>query len=168
MKDKRYANRGKKLEKLIDEANDHYRNLGLADIRKVPTPFKPLKLKGNLVTGHFMKPDWVDYVGVYRGNAVCIEAKQTAGKSLPLANIHDQQFDFMESWYKNGAQVFLLVYFSESEDFYLLPYFNLKEAKQRMVEGGRKSIAIDEFELWAYKVTPGAGVKLNYLDFLGI
>lgn len=164
-KDKRYANRGKELEKIIDDTNEVYRENGIADIRKVPTPFKPLRLKGALVTGHFMTPDWVDYVGVYNGRAVCIEAKQTKGKSFPLKNIHEQQLSFLESWYKNGAHTYLLVNFSDLDEYYLLPYFNLKEAIEREKEGGRKSISIDEMRLWAHRITKGAEYPLNYLEF---
>lgn len=166
MKDKRYANRGKQLEQLIDRTNDAYRKNGIADIRKVPTPFKPLRLKGGLVTGHFMKPDWVDYVGVYNGKAICLEAKQTKGKSLPLANIHQQQLDFMESWYKNGSEVFLIVSFTDYDKYYLLPFFNLKEAVNRQLEGGRKSISLNEMQSWAYEIQLASEYKLNYLEFI--
>ncbi|MER2171813.1 MAG: hypothetical protein ABS938_14420 [Psychrobacillus psychrodurans] len=38
-KNRSYANRGAFLERIIDMANNKYRNAGVADIRKVPTPF---------------------------------------------------------------------------------------------------------------------------------
>lgn len=47
-----HANRGAKLEMLVEMTNNQYRNAWLADIRKVPTPVKILKTEGNKVSGH--------------------------------------------------------------------------------------------------------------------
>jgi len=45
------ANRGATFERLVDMANTKYRNAGVADIRKVPTPVQITKSKGRLVEG---------------------------------------------------------------------------------------------------------------------
>lgn len=42
-----HANRGAKLEMLVEMTNNQYRNAWLADIRKVPVPVKILKAEGN-------------------------------------------------------------------------------------------------------------------------
>lgn len=46
-----HANRGKFLERVIDMANTKYRNAGLADIRKIPTPIQVTKDKGQRSAG---------------------------------------------------------------------------------------------------------------------
>ena len=56
-----HANRGLKLEMLVEMTNNQYRNAWLADIRKVPTPVKILKTEGNKVSGHLDTETWVDY-----------------------------------------------------------------------------------------------------------
>lgn len=50
-----HANRGAQLERLVDMTNNQYRNKGVADIRKVPTPVKITGHQGNKVTGHTQK-----------------------------------------------------------------------------------------------------------------
>lgn len=159
-----HANRGAFLEHIIDMANNKYRNAGIADIRKVPTPFKPLKTTGNKVTGHFEKPTWVDYSGVYNGKAIIFDAKQTALKNFPLDNLSYHQYDLLESWSLKGAVAFLVVYFSKYDKYYYLPFATLKCAHERANAGGRKSIAYKEFETMAQEVKSKDGYTLHYLD----
>lgn len=78
-----HANRGKFLERVIDMANTKYRNAGLADIRKIPTPVQITKDKGSQVEGRKEKPEWVDYAGVCNGRAVVFDAKEGQKFSAP-------------------------------------------------------------------------------------
>lgn len=159
-----HANRGKFLENVIDLANNKYRNAGVADIRKVPTPFKPLKTTGNKVTGHFEKPTWVDYSGIYDGKAIIFDAKQTSKTNFPLDNISAHQYDLLESWHQKGARAFLVIYFSSHDKYFMLPFKTLKWAWERAETGGRKSIAFKEFEAMAHEVKSKDGYTLHYLE----
>lgn len=163
-KNRSHAHRGAFLERIIDMANNKYRNAGVADIRKVPTPFKPLKTTAGKVTGHFEKPTWVDYSGVYDGRAIIFDAKQTASTNFPLANISLHQFELLKSWSRNGARAFLVVYFSAYDKYYLLPFESLERAWERAETGGRKSIAFKEFETMAIEVKSKDGYTLHYLE----
>ena len=71
-----HANRGKVFENLIDGTNNQYRNNNFADVRKVPTPVKISEVKGKDVEGKFGSATWVDYSGVYKGQAILFDAKE--------------------------------------------------------------------------------------------
>lgn len=159
-----YANRGAFLERIIDMANNKYRNAGVADIRKVPTPFKSLKTDKGKVTGHFEKPTWVDYSGIYQGKAIIFDAKETGKTNFPLDNISLHQYDLLKSWSEKGARAFLLVYFSQHDKYFVLQFDDLKLAWERAEIGGRKSIAYKEFLGWGYEVKSKDGYTLHYLE----
>ncbi|WP_042472853.1 Holliday junction resolvase RecU [Bacillus ndiopicus] len=158
-----HANRGRHLERLIDMSNTKYRNAGLADIRKIPTPVQITKSIGSRIEGRKEKAEWVDYAGICNGQAVVFDAKETKGKSFPLANLHDHQYELLQSWYDKGALVFLLVYFSDVNKFYRLPFTPIQETWQAAKVGGRKSIPLATFERQADEVQSADGYALHYL-----
>ena len=163
MTKKSYANRGKSLEDLIDKTNNTYKKLGIADVRKVPTPFKVLGRAGTLSKGFFQSGEWVDYVGISGGYTLVFDAKQTQQKSFPLANLHEHQYELLESWYEHGAKSFLIVHFATEDLYYYLPFEELKWAYDRMNEGGRKSIALKEFQERGIEIKKESKI-LDYLS----
>lgn len=167
-KNKSYANRGATFERLIDIANTKYRNVGLADIRKVPTPVQITKSKGRLVEGRKETAEWVDYAGVYKGQAVAFDAKETSGTSFPLKNLSQHQYRLLESWHKKGAIVFLLVSMRKYDEIYLLPFKVLQTALEVAKNGGRKSIAFATFQSECIEVKSKDGYTLHYLDALEV
>lgn len=162
-----YANRGKLLENIIDQTNKQYMIDGVADVRKVPTPVKIISNKNGRVSGHVEKPTWVDYSGIFNGRAIIFDAKQTAQKSLPLANIHRQQYELLKSWHEKGARSFLVVNFSEYDKYYYLDFEVLRWAFERAESGGKKSISLKEFEDCALELKEEGHYKLNYLKWMG-
>lgn len=160
-----HANRGKYLERLIDLSNTKYRNAGLADVRKIPTPVQITKSIGNRVEGRKEKAEWVDYAGICHGRAVVFDAKETKGKNFPLANLHTHQYELLKSWYEKGAIVFLLLHFTEVGKFYRLAFPPLQAAWEAAQTGGRKSIPLATFETNAVEVTASKdGYALHYLQ----
>lgn len=157
-----HANRGMGLESKIDKVNEQYKYYGIADVRKIPTPIKITKHRGGMITGFTMKGEWVDYVGVTFGTIIVFDAKETSLKNLPLANIHDHQYELLESWYQYGADSFLVVYFKEENKYFKLPFVELEKAWNRMLNGGRKSIPLKEFYEYAEEIPMVKG----YLDYL--
>ena len=167
-----HANRGAKLEMLVDMTHNQLRNAGVADIRKIPTPVQITSANGNRVTGRLEKATWVDYSGVYKGRAIIFDAKETTIKNLPLANIAQHQYDLLCSWHKQGAHAFLLVAFWLKEknepEVYMLPFTYLEQAWQIKTAGGRKSIPLAFFQESCQRVTSGSGFVLNYLPALEV
>lgn len=159
-----YANRGKGLEDLIDRTNEMYTYLGLADVKKVPTPMKITKRSGGMITGFVMNGEWVDYVGITHGYVILFDAKETSLKNLPLSNIHLHQYELLSKWHMYGARAFLVVKFVKENRYFYLPYCELEKFWNRMLKGGRKSIALSEFEEVATEIKLESG----FLDYLGI
>ncbi|GAB0168187.1 hypothetical protein LSPCS325_16240 [Lysinibacillus sp. CTST325] len=121
------------------------------------------KDKGQQVEGRKEKPEWVEYAGVCNGRAVVFDAKETAGKSFPLKNLHEHQYELLHSWYEKGAISFLLVYFNELDKYYRLPFPTLQAAWVGAKRGERKSIPLATFEENANEVTSMDGYTLHYL-----
>lgn len=167
MKNRKKANLGKKLELLIDITNIMYREEGLADVVKVPTPVRIMSVSGSIVRGVKQHGYIVDYIGVVKGHAIAFDAKETKGKSFPLKNLHEHQYNMMKSWNDNGSTTFLIVNFTELNEYYLLPFVILEECWNNAKEGGRgtKSIPLKTFQEKC-KMIKKHGSYLDYLEEL--
>ncbi|EGQ21096.1 recombination protein U [Sporosarcina newyorkensis 2681] len=162
-----HANRGAVLERLIDMTNQQYRNKGVADIRKIPTPVQIQSNNKGRVTGYTQKGEWVDYSGVFDGRAIIFDAKETSNKtSFPLNNISAHQFDLLKSWHQKGAQSFLLVSFTKLDEIYLLPFKLLETYWEDAQKGGRKSIPHPFFFMQCELVKSDRGYVLDYLGVM--
>lgn len=163
-----HANRGAVLERLVDMTNTQYRNKGIADIRKIPTPVQIQSNVGGKVKGYTMKPEWVDYSGVHDGRAIVFDAKETANRtSFPLNNISEHQYQLLKSWHQKGARSFLLVLFSKLDEVYLLPFALLETYWEDALKGGRKSIPHSAFVEKCDLVKSEKGYVLHYLNHVG-
>jgi len=163
-----YAKRGATFEHLIDMANIKYRNAGVSDIRKVPTPVQITKSKGRIIEGRKETAEWVDYAGVYKGRAIAFDAKETSATSFPLQNLSEHQYKLLNSWHKKDAIVFLLVSMRKHDKIYLLPFEVLQTAWEGAQNGGRKSIAWETFKNECIEVKSKDGYTLHYLDALEV
>src|SRR5690625_5967824 len=99
-----FANRGMTLEEDINITNKYYLETNLAIVHKKPTPIQivnvnyPKRSAAVITEAYFQAKSTTDYNGIYRGKDVDFEAKETKNKTLfPLANIHDHQFQHMQS-----------------------------------------------------------------------
>lgn len=160
-----HANRGAVLERLIDMTNKQYRNKGVADIRKIPTPVQITGNNKGRISGFVTKGEWVDYVGVHDGKTIVFDAKETAIRtSFPLDNISEHQFDLLKSWHDKGARAFVLVSFTKlGGETYLLPFSLLEAYWKGYLGDGRKSIPYNEFLMNCDLVKSENGYVLHYL-----
>ena len=162
--------RGSAFEELVSLTNQLYRQHGLALIQKIPTPITPIEVdnqKHTITKAYFEAKSTVDYIGVAQGIPICFDAKETQYKSLPLKNIHPHQVDFMESFIKQEGIAFLLVNFKTFSETYFLPWDQFKKCYSRSKEGGRKSIAYDEFDP-VYSVGNSDGFPVHYLEAINV
>lgn len=153
------------LEKMINMTNIRYRNKGVADIRKIPTPIQITGSKGNLVTGRKEKGELCDYIGVVGGRAIAFEAKEAATHSFPLANIQDHQYEFLKSWHNNGAVTFLIIYMKKWDKTYFVSFEVLSDAWNESKQGGRKSIPYEVLEECPI-IESRNGYVLDYIKIL--
>ena len=160
--------RGSTLEELINRTNEKYLENGLALIQKIPTPITPIKIdkeKRHITLAYFEQKSTVDYIGVVQGIPICFDAKECAGQTFSLQNIHEHQVDFMRNFEKQGGIAFFLIYYTTSNIFYYLPYEMLKFFWDRAKNGGRKSFRFDELNP-DYILPSKRGALVPYLDIL--
>lgn len=164
-----HANRGKVFENLIDGTNNQYRNNNFADIRKVPSPVKILEVAGNKVKGKLESATWVDYSGIYEGQAIVFDAKETKQTRFPLSNLTKGQYELLRSWHLKGAKAFLLICFwikGENEpEIYYLKFEQLEAAWIAQSNGGDKSIPLQFFRDHCAKIKSGI-YTVHYLEAL--
>ena len=116
-----HANRGMKLEKLINDANTFYQKEGVAVITKIPTEFIPIRRGGSVVSAKVAHKSVCDYIGVFEGIPVAIEAKSTKQKRISYDEVQPHQEKFLDDWVESGGRAFVLVAFN-MERFFLVPW----------------------------------------------
>ena len=160
--------RGSTLEEFINLTNEKYLSQGLALIQKVPTPITPLKIdKDNrhITLAYFEQKSTVDYIGAVQGIPVCFDAKECNTDTVPLQNIHAHQISFMEHFEQQDGISFLVIFYSQRNQFYYLRYEKLMEFWNRAKEGGRKSFRYEELEPEFFFSSHG-GILVPYLDMM--
>lgn len=159
------GHRGDLLEDLIDISNEYYRVNEIARVDKIATPIKVVEQnnRGQVILGFFEKRSTVDYVGLCQGIPLCFDAKETSAMSIPLANFHDHQIEYMKDFRKQGGISFFLVYFKAEEKFFLVPLELVIEARKNAESGGRKSIS---FALCEKKAIPVGFLNHHLLHYL--
>src|SRR5690625_4490566 len=158
-----YANRGMGFETLIDHSNAMYDSKGIAVINKRPTPVKILgRNSRGMINGYLEKASTVDYDGVYQGRSIAFEAKSTKQHMrFDLSNVQDHQFKYLEKVHRHGGIAFILIEFIKQQSVYLMSYETFEHYWHHAQNGGRKSIRIEDFDVYAYKVEQGR-VPVDY------
>ncbi|WP_206773305.1 Holliday junction resolvase RecU [Bacillus cereus group sp. N6] len=161
-------NNGLSLERTINQSNEIYKQKSRALITKRSTPIQVLKSKGKqIISGLYAKKSTVDYEGIYNGYAVAFEAKSTINSSsFPLKNIYEHQISYLEQAEKMGALCFFLLEFRTLNIVYLMPFKVVHGYIKRAQQGYRKSIPLNEFNLYGYKVCNQKEIPLDYLPYI--
>ena len=158
--------RGSTLEDMINKTNEKYRDAGLALIQKVPTPITPVRIdqeSRHITLAYFDQKSTVDYIGAVQGIPICFDAKECAKDTFSLQNIHEHQVQFMGDFEKQGGIAFFLIYYTQKDLFYYLPYEMLLFFWNRAEEGGRKSFRFEELNP-EYILPKKSGVLVPYLE----
>ena len=156
--------RGSDLEEMVNLTNEKYREKHLALIQKVPTPIKPIRIDKStrhITLAYFDQRSTVDYIGVVQGIPTCFDAKECHSKTFPIQNIHEHQVVFMQDFEDQGGVAFLLIYFSNENRYFYLPFRRLVDFWNRSKTGRSKSFRLDELDE-KYEVF-SQGYFLNYL-----
>ena len=163
------ANRGMKLERLVEKTNNFYKKMGMALVKKVPTPTKNIGMTANGPKLVYAKGEWVDFLGMWKGIPITFDTKEIQLESFPFAKLHDHQFEFMQEWSRFGGKAFLIINFTNYDEYYMLPYDVLKdyweEAKANKGKRGTQSISYKACQYDAVKIEKKDG-RLYYLDAL--
>ena len=160
--------RGSLLEDLIIRTNERYRETGLALIQKIPTPITPMQIdreSRHITLAYFNQKSTVDYIGAVQGIPVCFDAKECAGTTFSLQNIHPHQVEFMKEFEAQDGVAFFLIYYTKEDIFYYLPFRLFLPFWDRAQRGGRKSFRFDELDQ-TYILPTEQGIIVPYLDML--
>ncbi|SES33274.1 Holliday junction resolvase RecU [Psychrobacillus sp. OK032] len=172
-KDYSFSNRGKTLEDEISDANEYYLAHEIAVIYKKPIPIQVVKVdypsrsSAVIKEAYYRTPSTTDFNGVFEGKYIDFEAKETENRTaFPLKNVHLHQVEHMSKVAKQQGVSFLLVRFSAVDRYFYLPFDQLKQFWDRMLAGGRKSIALAEFEEHAIEIKPKYAPRIDYLEIV--
>lgn len=160
--------RGSALEELINHSNEIYQQKGLALIQKIPTPIKPISIDKNsrhITLAYFDQKSTVDYIGVVQGIPVCFDAKECAKDTFVLANVHEHQIAFMKDFEKQDGISFLVIYYTQRNELYYMPFAQIERFWLRMKQGGRKSFTYEEIDK-SYRIRQGGGILVHYLPMI--
>ncbi len=162
-------NRGMRLEKLIDEANEWYLANDVAVIHKKPTPIQvvdvayPARSKATIKEAYYKTPSTTDYNGVYKGHPIDFDVKENRNPTaFPLKNIHPHQVVHLRKVAAQGGVAFLLIHWHADETIYLLGFEHIERFIKRS-ETGRKSFTHDEIKTFGFPIIEGFKPRIDYL-----
>lgn len=158
--------RGSMLEEALNYTNNKYRQENLALVQKIPTPITPIEIdkeRHHITLAYFEQKSTVDYIGNVQGIPVCFDAKECATDTFPLQNIHKHQIKFMEEFEIQKGIAFLIIYFSNVDICYYVPYRDVAKFWNRALEGGRKSFRREELDS-SYIIKVTNQVFIHYLE----
>ena len=162
-----YSNRGMNLESELNETNNYYLVNDIAVIYKKPTPITiakvdyPSRIEAVIKEAYFKIPSTTDYNGLYKGNYIDFEAKETKKDYFPLANIHDHQIKHLQKIEKHGGISFLIVRFILKNETFLL---ETKYLTNFLNNNTRKSIPYEYFKENGYLIKDKYNPRIDYLS----
>lgn len=161
------------LEEDLNETNQYYLQKGIAVIHKKPTPIQiahvdfPSRSAAVIKEAYFKQPSTTDYNGVYKGRYIDFEAKETkSNTSLPLQNFHEHQITHLKQVDQQKGICFVIIRFSQTDEYFLLPSQPLFHFWERMLNGGRKSIQKLEIEKHGYSIPIQFTPRIDYLNVI--
>jgi len=163
------ANRGKRLEDLIEYSNTIYKQKGQALIDKVPTPWSvSYDRKTKRVYRAFpQKKGTVDFIGISHGRSIAFDAKNTNIRtSFPLKNVEEHQLNYLINHQDQGGISFIIVSFAKHNEHYILMIDDLKRWWDGQFNGGRKSIPYEWFVMNCNLIKSRNGIPLDYISVL--
>lgn len=118
------SNMGMAFEADVTKSCDFYREKGVSDIYKRPTPIKVVKMSktkpGMIEEAYFEEKSTTDYVGIYKGRYIDFECKETIHDEIPYHMIREQQYRHLENIIRLGGIGFFLVSFKRAQEVYLI------------------------------------------------
>jgi recombination protein U len=157
------SNMGMQFESDVTKSCDFYRQKGIADIYKRPTPIKVVKMSkahpGMIEEAYFEEKSTTDYVGIYKGRYIDFECKETIHDEIPYHMIREQQYRHLEFILKLGGVGFFLVSFKRAGEVYLMPAQIILDALEEKAHRGfkreffmEKGILVERGYLPAYRL----------------
>ena len=117
-----YANRGGTFEAFLEYCNDIYKNRGEGILVKQHTHFLPIRdHRGKVVSCKVDKKAICDYMGMFHGQPVAIEAKEIKQGNIRFDAVQPHQAKFLTEFEHMGGRSFVLVSF-DFKQFFCVPW----------------------------------------------
>lgn len=163
---KKEPSKGMLLESKIKQINDEYEEKGIASFKKIPNNWS-VKRKGPHIVGASPIPSGLcDYIGTSHyvgGLTVTFDAKECKlKKQFNLSYIKWEQMEHMKEVERHGGIAFVLVWFTELDEYYCLPYSFIVpywDASER--EEGAQHIPIKDIQEKAHQL-----IETDYMDYI--
>ena len=133
------TNNGKEFETRIINELDKLREHGVAYFIKSPTPFRSVP-SGNSYKLIYSAKALCDFVGIYKGTFVLMEAKSISGASFAINRLKEHQFEQLEEIRNLGGLSYIIFYIKRYDKVIALDIDKYKELKVNL---NKKSIHID-------------------------
>ena len=151
---------GLQFEAIINEACDHYRSMGLANIEKTPEPMRVIGVI-NRKLGHFKavfeKAAQPDFKGTMAGGrSVCFDAKHTETDRIKQDAVTVKQWEALDTHEAMGALCFVIVCLDNT--YYRVPWDKWKTMKE---DCGHKYMNAADLHPYTLGVWPG---HLRFLE----
>ncbi|MBE6125810.1 MAG: recombination protein U [Erysipelotrichaceae bacterium] len=164
------AHRGMTLERDINDTNKYYLDTDKAAIYKKPTPITIVNVDyksretAKITEAYFQIPSTTDYNGVYRGQYIDFEAKETHSRtSMPLSMIHQHQLDHLARVLKYGGIAFLIVRFAVYDETYFVP---ADRFLKQIASSTARSVKHEWFQENCTLIPYNYVIKVNYLQIV--
>ena len=150
-----HANRGRAWEKTLEMFHRRYESTRLAVVVRTPPPVRILRaVKPGQFLAVYEKQGPPDYILIADGVAVMAEAKHTASKRWPLANVHAHQAERLDGWLREGGASVVLLHHSSSGSSWVLMWDRLaplwrewRDAKRRgTTRPGQASLTLSQLD----------------------
>jgi len=165
-----YSRRGMSLEEDINDTNRYYLEADIAAVHKKPTPITIVNVDyksrstAKITEAYFQVPSTTDYNGVYRGQYLDFEAKETHNKTaFPLKIIHPHQLAHLSRVIKYGGIAFLIIRFVAHDETYLVWAKDLLDKIGTVKE---KSIKYEWFRDNGILIPYNFAIKIDYLKVI--
>ncbi|WP_342269166.1 Holliday junction resolvase RecU [Spiroplasma endosymbiont of Aspidapion aeneum] len=114
-------NRGMFLESVINNSIENNKDNNNYLLAKTSVTNKIISIDtDNFVKAKLLKNDFCDYIGVYKGTYLEIEAKETELEYFNLSNIKKHQFKKLTNVSKHNGVALIFIYFHENENIYVV------------------------------------------------
>ncbi|AVK62990.1 Holliday junction resolvase RecU [Lactobacillus sp. CBA3606] len=170
-----FGDRGMSLEEEINTSNTYYLEHDIAVVYKKPTPIQIVKVDypnrsaAVIREAYFKHASTTDYNGVYQGNYLDFEAKETKSKTaFPLKNFHEHQIEHMRKCLGQAGICFVIIRFAVLNRLFLLKASDLFTYWDHQADGGRKSIPLADIERLASEMHYQINPLIPYLEAVDI
>lgn len=170
LKNRKMANKGKGFEETIVSTNEQYKDMGLALIQEISTPWVVIR-KGKSIVSAFPKgKSTLDFRGtVNPGIPISFDCKETKDeRGLPLANIQPHQIDYIRNALSVGETSFILCHMTEIDSYYFVDGSTIINYWDRWQENkGKRGYNFIPSERMN-KICDDNNIGLHYLEPLGV